>query len=51
MLLYVSEVWKKAINNGQTVGVVFIDCSKALDSIEHLILKEKIKGIGIIGQF
>ena len=50
MLLYLSEVWKKAINNGQIVGVVFIDCSKAFDSIDHQILKQKIKGIGITGQ-
>ena len=50
MLLYLSEVWKKVINNGQTVGVVFINCSKAFDSIDHLILKQKIKGIGLTGQ-
>ena len=42
--------WKKAINNGQTVGVIFIDCSKAFNSIDHHILEQKIKGIGITGQ-
>ena len=50
MYLYLSEVWKKAINNEQTVGVILIDCSKAFDSIDHQILEQKIKGIGITGQ-
>ena len=50
MSLYLSEVWKKAINNGQTVGVKFIDCSKAFDSIVYHILEQKIEGIGITGQ-
>ena len=49
MLLYLSEVWKKAINR-QTVGVVLIDCSKAFDLIDHQSLKQKIKGIGTTGR-
>ena len=49
MLLCQYEVGKKAINNGQTVGVVSIDCSIAFDSIDHLIVKQKINGIGIAG--
>ena len=50
LLLYLSEVWKNAINNGRVVGVLFIDCSKAFDSIDHQILKQKLKAIGITGQ-
>ena len=49
MLLYLSEGWKKAINNGQTVGTILIDCCKAFYAIDHKILKQKIKGIGITG--
>ena len=50
LLLYLSGVWKNAINNGRVVGVLFIDCSKALDSIDHQILKQKLKAIGITEQ-
>ena len=32
------------------VGVLFIDCSKAFESIDHQILKQKLKAIGITGQ-
>ena len=46
----IRSIWKKAVNNGQTVGDVIIDGSKAFDSIDHQILKPKTKGTGITGQ-
>ena len=33
--LNLSEVWKNAINHGQTVVTIFVDCSKAFGAIDH----------------
>ena len=29
LLIYLTETWEKAVNNGEVVGVVFIDFQKA----------------------
>ena len=34
-LLFITETWKKAIDNGSRVGVLFIDFEKAFDTIKH----------------
>ena len=34
-LLFITETWKKAIDNGSRVGVLFIDFKKAFDTIKH----------------
>ena len=38
------------MNDGKTVGVLFIDFCKAFDSIDHQTLKQKLKAIAITGQ-
>ena len=43
LLLYLTERWKEELDNGQVIGVLFIDFKKAFDSISHNILKEKLK--------
>ena len=49
LLLHMTESWKKAIDEGLTVGVLLIDLRKAFDSISHDILKKKFLGCGVSG--
>ena len=49
LLLHMAEIWKKAIDEGHTVGVLLIDFRKAFDSINHDILKKKSLGCGVSG--
>ena len=44
-----TESWKKAIDEGLTVGVLLIDFRKAFDSINHDILKKKFLGCSVSG--
>ena len=39
LLLYLTETWKKAIDDGYKVGVLFVDFKKAFDTVDHAILK------------
>ena len=48
-LLKQTEEWKTAIDNGLTVGVVFIDFQKAFDIISHEILAYKLQAVGVTG--
>ena len=41
LLLYLSEVWKTAINGGKTFGMIFIEYSKACNSIDQQILEQR----------
>ena len=38
-LLKIIENWKKQLDNGEKVGVIFMDLSKAFDTINHSLLK------------
>ena len=38
MLLYLTEVWKLSIDNGDVIGAMFINFRKAFDSVDHNIL-------------
>ena len=49
LLLHLTETWKYALDSGKIIGVLFIDFKKAFDSINHKILKEKLKQIGVAG--
>ena len=44
------ENWKKQLDNGEKVGVIFMDLSKAFDTINHNLLLAKLKGYGFSNQ-
>ncbi len=47
VLLHAIEEWKVALDNGQHVGVVLMDLSKAFDAIPHVLLLTKLYSYGI----
>ncbi len=49
ILLKMTETWKQSVDNGLTVGVVFIDFQKAFDTVSHEVLSYKLQGAGISG--
>ena len=49
LLLHLTETWKNALDRGLIVGVLFVDFRKAFDTVNHTILLEKLKAIGISG--
>ena len=51
LLLYLTETWKKAIDDGYKVGVLFVDFKKAFDAVDHAILKSKLSELGVSGVF
>ena len=44
------ENWKKQLDNGEKVGVIFMDLSKAFDTINHSLLLAKLKAYGFSNQ-
>jgi hypothetical protein len=44
-----TETWRRALDNKQVVGVIFIDFKKAFDSVCHPILLQKLQALGISG--
>lgn len=49
LLLHLTDTWKWAIDENLKVGVLFIDFRKAFDSVNHTILLQKLKAVGISG--
>ena len=49
LLLHLTETWGNALDKGLKVGVLFIDFRKAFDTVNHTILPEKQKAIGVSG--
>lgn len=45
LLIYLTETWKKALNNRQVIGTVYIDFQKAFDTVSHEILMYKLQGM------
>ena len=47
LLLHLTESWGSALDSGHKVGVLFIDFRKAFDCVDHIILTEKLKAVGL----
>ena len=43
VLLHVTDTWRKAIDNREYVGAVFLDISKAFDCVNHSVLLDKLR--------
>ena len=50
LLLYLTETWKYQIENGKVIGTIFVDFTKAFDSVDHSILHHKLQACGIRGK-
>ena len=51
LLLHMTEQWRKAVDKGNVVAVLFLDFKKAFDSISHEVLLKKLSASGISGDF
>ena len=49
LLTHLKEKWKIALDNGNVVGVVFIDFKKAFDCVSHSILYLKLQALAFSG--
>ena len=49
MLLSLTNRWKMELDKGLTVGAIFVDFRKAVDSLSHNILSLKLQAVGICG--
>jgi len=47
--IFVDDI-RKEMDNGKLTGAVFIDLTKAFDTISHAVLLEKIKSYGVNGK-
>ena len=49
LVLYLNEEWKAALDDGNYVGILFVDFKKAFDCVNRDILKKKPQAVGICG--
>ncbi|CAH8643696.1 unnamed protein product, partial [Dicrocoelium dendriticum] len=49
-LLVARESWAEAVDSGHAVDVLFVDFSKAFDTVPHLRLSLKLRSYGISGR-
>ena len=49
LLMRLTENWKREIDDGKMVNVVFIDSKKAFDTVPHEVLSYKLQAVGITG--
>ena len=49
LLMRLTENWKREIDDGKMVGVVFKDFKKAFDTVPHEVLSYKLQAVGITG--
>ena len=47
LLIRVIEDWKKSLDNGDMIGAVFMDLSRAFDCLPHSLLIAKLHACGI----
>ena len=46
-LLIMIEKWKRDLNDNMKVGAIFMDFSKAFDTLNHRLLLAKVKAYGL----
>ena len=46
-LLHCTDAWYKALDNRRMIGVVFLDVSKAFDTVNHNLLLSKLQSLGL----
>ena len=50
LLLNMNENWRSALNQGKSIGIIFIDFQKAFDCVSHQILPQKLQASGICNE-
>ena len=48
-MLLPTEKWKQALDLGKVVGVLFVDFCEAFDTVDHTMLQQKSRAVGISG--
>ena len=49
LLFPLPKIWKSTLDDGRKVGVLFIDFWKAFETVNHMILRERLKPAGMSG--
>jgi hypothetical protein len=50
ILAHLTEIWRRAVDSKQVVGVAFVDFQKAFDSVRHVTLLQKLEySFGVTG--